>query len=520
MAKMKTAKGATMPQDRSDPADTDSARAFGDEVRSAAGRAAPESPNILVIMSDEHHWGLCGFNGHKVVETPNLDRLAARGVNFTNAYCNSPLCSPSRQSCLAGRWPHRIGMWNNCCAMPENTVTWAHALSLAGYETALCGKMHFNGYQKLYGFERRPVLESNEAGELFHSYGIRTSHDWTQPLPYRSHGGRNVDDSGADTDERLPIFRHDRRIVEGCLAELRAKATSPDGRPLALVCGTVLPHPPFRARRDLFERYAGRADLPVNIHGEGLGDADRSLRRHQRMETNDYSADDIRRLRQAYFGLITEFDEYVGQLLGALEETGLAGNTVVIYCSDHGDMAGEHGMVGKCSMRESSARVPMIFSWPGRFPEGRTVDAPVSLVDLYPTLLEISGGSLPPILAGGLDGHSLLPLIEGRAGDFRGNGVFCEFEGEGWNHPRCFLREGPLKYVYNHTAAHELYDLASDPLEQRNLIADPARAADARRLRSRIESFWDGAAVERQVLETQARQKIAYCRNVCGDLGW
>ena len=471
-------------------------------------------------MSDEHHWGLSGFNGHPVVETPNLDRLASRGVNFTNAYCNSPLCSPSRQSFLAGRHAHKIGMWNNCCAMPENTVTWAHALGLAGYETLLCGKMHFNGYQRMYGFERRPVLECNEAGELFHSYGIRTSHDWMKPLPYRGRGVRNIDDSGADTDERQPIFRHDRRIVEGCIEALRAKASSPDGRPLALLCGTVLPHPPFRARRDLFERYAGRADLPANIHGEGLGEVDRSLRCHQRMDTNDYSAEDVRRLRQAYFGLITEFDEYVGMLLDALGETGLDRNTVVVYCSDHGDMAGEHGMIGKCSMRESSARIPLVVSWPGHFPRGKTADAPVSLVDLYPTLLELAGGSLPPILAEGLDGHSLVPLLKGRPADFQGGGVFCEFEGEGWNHPRCFLREGDMKYVYNHSGAHELYNLRADHQEMKNLLFDPAHASESGRLRARIESFWEPAAIEREVLRTQARQKIAFNRNVCQDLGW
>jgi choline-sulfatase len=334
------------------------------------------------------------------------------------------------------------------------------------------------------------------------------------------HGVRGVDDCGADTAERHAIFRHDRRIVEGCVGELRAKAASPDGRPLTLVCGTVLPHPPFRARRDLFERYAGRADLPANIFGEGLGEVDRSLRCHQKMDANDYSAEDVLRLRQAYFGLVTEFDEYVGMLLQTLEETGLAKNTAVVYCSDHGDMAGEHGMVGKCSMRESSARIPLVISWPGHFPEGETVDTPVSLVDLYPTLLEIAGGSLPPILAEGLDGHSLVPLLEGRPGDFRGKGVFCEFEGEGWNHPRCFLREGDLKYVYNQAAAHELYDLGADPQELKNLIDDPAHSAESRRLRSRIESFWDGAAIERQVIETQARQKIARNRNVCRDLGW
>jgi hypothetical protein len=121
-----------MPKDPDKPADISQAVLYGDELIEPAREAGPESPNILMIFSDEHHWGYSGFNGHPIARTPNLDRLARLGVNFTNAYCNSPLCSPSRQSFMAGQYPHKIGAWNNCCAMPENTVTWAHALGVAG----------------------------------------------------------------------------------------------------------------------------------------------------------------------------------------------------------------------------------------------------------------------------------------------------------------------------------------------------------------------------------------------------
>jgi len=492
---------------------------FFDVLTDYVPKAPPGSPNILMLFSDEHHWRCTGFNGHRIVQTPNLDRLAERSVNFTNAYCSSPLCSPSRQSFMTGLYPFRIGMWNNCCGMPENSVTWAHALSRAGYETMLCGKMHFNGYQKMYGFDRRPVLESDEDGNTFHSWGYRTSHDWAQPLPYRSRGAKKTFGSaGPDVPERHPWFQHDRRVVDGTIEELREKAADPEAGPWALCCGTVLPHPPFLARPDLFARYEHLADEPVNMYGEHLGEVDQWLRHFVGMETNDYTADQIRRLRAAYFGLITEFDEHVGRALNTLEASGLAENTIVLYFSDHGEFAGEHGLFGKVSLRESSSRVPLLISWPGHYPEGTTVDTPVSLVDLFPTFLEMAGTSWPAALP--LDGHSLGPLLEGRTGDFAGGPVFCEFEGEGWNHPRCFLRNGRYKYVLNHTAAPELYDLETDPDELQNLADEPIHADRCTDMRRRILSFWDPAAIEQEVRRTQARQKIAYCRNVGKDLGW
>lgn len=478
---------------------------------------APQ-PNVLLLFSDQHHWRYAGFNGHPVVRTPNLDRLAARGVNFTNAYCNSPLCSPSRQSFLSGLFPCHAGLWNNCCGMPENAVTWPHALRHAGYETILCGKMHFNGYQRMYGFDRRPVLEMNTDGELFHSYGLRTSHDWTKPLPYRTGKRCEVPRAGPRPEPRAPVLRHDAAIVQGTIDVLREKAADRSGRPWALCCSTILPHPPYEARPDLFASYEGLVGDPVNPCGEHLGVVDSAMRHFHWMDAGQHTPADIRRMRQAYFAMITEFDEYVGRILDTLASTGLAANTVVLYFSDHGDMIGEHGMYAKCSLREASARIPLLVSAPGRFPQGARVDTPVSLVDLYPTLLDLAGYRLPPILD--LDGHSLLPLLDNRPAAFAGQGVFCEFEGEGWNHPRCFLREGDWKFVYNHTVAHELYDLRNDPEELQNLADVPAHAATARRLRDRILSFWNPEAIEREVLRTQARQKIACCRNVCKDLGW
>jgi choline-sulfatase len=496
---------------------------LGDEVGLESAKPGTAArPNILMLFSDEHNARMSGFMGDRIVQTPNLDRLAAEGVAFDNAYCNSPLCSPSRQSFMSGQYCHRLELWNNTAAMPEDTVTWAHLLSLAGYETSLVGKMHFNGYQKMYGFDRRPVLEGNLAGESFYSYGIRTSHVWTDPLPYisnRQEHGMQVELRGAGegVPEREPIFRKDLEVLDVTCKMLREKGTEKGGKPWAICSAFVLPHPPWKARKDILERYRGKGDLPFNREGCGRDVCDQYMAKYYG-DLAELTDDEIRNAREVYFALIEEFDEYAGRILDCLTECGLTDNTVVFYFSDHGEMAGEHGMWAKGQLLEASVRVPLIVHWPGRYPAGIRVATPVSLVDLFPTFLGIGGADLPEPLA--VDGHSLVPLLEGRPRDFAGGEVFCEFEGEGWNHPRAFVRSGRYRYVYNHTADERLYDVDADPYEMMDLSARPDCATITTDLRAKLFRDWDPAKVEKQVLAAQVRRKIARNKQVCKDLGW
>ncbi|HET6428122.1 MAG TPA: sulfatase-like hydrolase/transferase [Phycisphaerae bacterium] len=478
-----------------------------------------DRPNVLLLFSDQHNARMAGFMGDEIVRTPNLDRLADEGAVFETAYCNSPLCSPSRQSFMAGLHCHKIDMWNNTAAMPPDTVTWAHMLSLAGYETSLFGKMHFNGYEKMYGFDRRPVLEGSNDGESFYSWGLRTSHEWTAPLPYTGQGdiSQAVLHAGADTPQRCAIFQKDLEVRDGVLADLRAKAADGFDRPWAICAGFVLPHPPYKARADILETYRGTGDVPFNVEGAGRDTCDRYVQMYHG-DVMKLPPDVHARAREAYFALVTEIDEHCGMILDCLAETGLAEDTVVVYFSDHGETAGEHGTWGKVTLLEASVRVPLVIRWPGRVPGGRRVAAPVSLVDLYPTFLDIAGIAMPAPLT--LDGHSLVPLLDGDDDGFEGGEVFCEFEGEGWNHPRAFLRSGRYKYVYNHTAESRLYDLEADPYEMTDLSGDPAHAKAEAALRRKLLAQWDPADIERRVLAAQARRKIARCKNVCQDLGW
>ena len=480
------------------------------------------APNILMIFSDEHNYRMSGFMGDTIVQTPNLDRLASQGVVFDNAYCNSPLCSPSRQSFMAGLHCHHADLWNNTASMPDDTVTWAHMLSLAGYETSLVGKMHFNGYQKMYGFDRRPVLEGNVAGESFYSYGVRTSHLWTDPLPYLSnvkeHGMQGeLKDASADVPQRQPIFQKDLEILDVTLKMLREKAANQDGKPWAICSAFVLPHPPWKARKDILERYRGKGDLPFNRDGRGRDVCDQYMSKYYG-DLHSLSDDQIRNAREVYFALIEEFDEYAGRILNCLKQSGLDENTVVFYFSDHGEMAGEHGMWAKGQLLEASVRIPLVVRWPGHYQAGTRVQTPVSLVDLYPTFLDIAGIDLPNPLT--VDGQSLVPLLEGRPGDFAGTEVFGEFEGEGWNHPRAFLRYGRYKYVYNHSADERLYDLDADPYEMADLSPCAAHRQVLLDMRSRLFRSWDPASIEKRVLAAQVRRRIARNKHVCKDMGW
>lgn len=490
------------------------------ETQSLVSETGERPMNILMLFSDEHNAFMSGFMGDETVRTPNLDRLAREGTLFTDAYCNSPLCSPSRQSFMAGLYCHDIGVWNNTCSMPEDTVTWAHALSAAGYETSLIGKMHFNGYQKMYGFDHRPVLEGNQRGESFYSWGIRATHDWTVALPYRSGTNGMWDEltgAGADVMERDPIFQKDLEVLQNSLDFLLEKGKDPEGQPWAACLSFVLPHPPWKARSDILETYRGKGDLPFNHKGEGRDICDRYLQ-HFYGDVRNLSEDAIRNAREAYFALITEFDEYAGRILDALDANGLAENTVVVYFSDHGELAGKHGNWSKVSLLEDSVRVPMIIRWPGVSVAGARISAPVSLVDLYPTFLDVAGTKLPDILS--LRGESLKPLLVGTDRDFSNREVFCEFEGEGWNHPRAMLRRGSFKYVHNHTAENRLYNLESDPDETVDLYADPSCSVIVNELQQGLFAHWDPEKVEKQVLQAQARMRLAYCKNVCKDLGW
>lgn len=470
--------------------------------------------NFLLIMADQLTAGALPFLGTSPVKAPNLARLAAQGVSFRSAYCNSPLCAPSRFSMLSGQLPSRIGAYDNACEFPATTPTIAHHLRLGGYRTILSGKMHFVGPDQLHGFEERLTTDIYPA-----DFGWTP--DWTnfneRPTWYHSMdsvltAGPAVRTNQLDFDEEV-VFTTRRKLFD--IARGRgSEGGDRDARPFFLVASLTHPHDPFAIPRKYWDLYED-ADIEPPRVSLPLDELDPHSRRLRHVCGNDLdhvTEDQVRAARRAYYGAISFVDEQVGLILDTLEETGLADDTVIVVCSDHGEMLGERGLWYKMNFFEGGSRVPLIVSAPGRIAP-RTVDASVSLVDLFPTLLDLAG--LEPDLAAPIDGRSLVPYLEGGEGHDEVSG---EYLGEGALAPVVMIRRGQWKFIHSPADPDQLYDLSTDPDELRNLAQHPEHATRITAFRDEVARRWDLAAIERDVIDSQRRRRVVSAANATGRL--
>lgn len=449
-------------------------------------------PNILLIMSDEHAPMFSGPYGHALVRTPNLDRLATEGVTFANTYCNSPLCVPSRMSFLTGRYPSRVGIYDNASPLASDIPTWAHSARGAGYDVALCGKQHFVGPDQLHGFSRQLARDR-------HTESPFPVPDWTvDPGPGKPY--RGPDQAGPGTGDHIDI---DDQVGEAALEYLRDPARA--DQPWLLCASFIAPHFPFVVPERFYDLYP-LDDIDLPVVPDGHLDAQHPVSKELRSQLGigQYTEDAVRRARAAYYGLITYLDEKIGQLLDALDATGQAENTLVIYTSDHGEMAGEHGMWRKSSFYEASSRVPLQLRWPGQLPAGRSVEAVVSLVDVTATLVAVAGGVSPD----DLDGADLLPLADSDV-PWKDE-AFAEYNAHGVRRPTAMLRRGRFKLNASLGEVSELYDLESDPGEFDNLAGHPDYAVILAELTRRLKELWDPEQLEQDVLRSQRQRRIIW----------
>lgn len=446
-------------------------------------------------MSDEHTPTATGAYGHALVRTPHLDRLAKGGVLFENTYCNSPLCVPSRMSFMTGKEVHRIGAWDNGVPLGSDEVTWAHLFRRGGYETALCGKMHFIGPDQLHGFEKRLLSDIH--------LSLIGAPDWDagldNPNAYLSH--KRVLNAGPG---RGAHNDYDDAVHEHAVRYLRDWARGPRERPFFLCASYTAPHFPLQVPEKYFNLYyPNNVDMPFIPPGH----LDRLHPAHQRLRKwfglEGLTAEQTRRARAAYYGLISFLDDKVGELIQVLDQERLRDNTLVIYLSDHGEMMGEHGLWWKCNFYEWSVRVPLIFSLPGRLPAGHRVREVVSLVDVVRTFLDFGGVEDP----GDLDGHSLLPLLDGRECAWK-NVAFSEYHAHGINHSMRMLRAGRYKLNYVVDEPPELYDLETDPGEFDDLAGRPEYASLVAELTARVLAEWDPREIEARVRRSQKARRI------------
>jgi choline-sulfatase len=442
-------------------------------------------PNILFVIADQHRWNFMGYEDGRTL-TPNLDRLAERGTVFRRAYCNAPLCSPSRAAIASGRYGMNSGSFTNLHQLPPHTPSFVQQLRSAGYRTSAVGKTHMeiHAYDSdLMSEAHRQFMDSlgwDDIAEISANGMLKTGIRCAYTEFLREHGmfeqvlayyrqwhyfmdkGRTGDREWMPHEWELPDEFQESEFVTTTALDWLAKRDR--SQPFFLHVGFGAPHSPIEPHPRFLEPYREQDEPdPIDHH-----------------EPEDWVVEG----RRGYRAMISQVDEGVGRILAALEQEGELENTVVVYTADHGELAGDHRKFGKTSFFEASVRVPLIIAGPGVVPE-QDSDALVELVDLGCTLCNLAG-----VPAHELDqGRSLVPVLHGESETHRDT-VYCEmgcdkmlFDGHYklmWGDPALDQRQlGRLhldKPVTIPASPGRLYDLHRDPDEHHNLIDDPEAA--------------------------------------------
>ncbi|MFH0965940.1 MAG: sulfatase-like hydrolase/transferase [Planctomycetota bacterium] len=445
-------------------------------------------PNVVLIMSDQHNPHVMGCAGDRVIRTPNLDALAGEGIQLTNVYCPYPLCVPSRMAFMAAQYASALGVYGNGDALAAEVPTFAHALGAGGCEAVLCGRMHFVGPDQFHGFERRIVGDCQTevlTPEILGSGNRRTNGQTKYAVEVSGYGrtGHEFFD----------------RVVTGKACDFISSRRAGE-RPYVLVVGYMLPHNPLICSRELFDYYMDRVTLPEAERRSDVHPAVRKWR--ERRGCYEITPEQARRGRAAYYGLVEELDRNIGEVVRAARSSPQGKETVIIYCSDHGDLAGEHGMWWKSNFYEGSVRVPFIISQPGTLARGGSVDAVTSLVDVGPTVLDLLGAPALPDVAG----KSFAGFLRGERVDDWPNEVFSECLGFHGDRPSCMLRSGPWKLIYyDEMRSCQLFNLPEDPGEVRDLAGDPAHKGVVEELLAKIARRWSA----QRMLDENARAERA-----------
>ncbi len=451
--------------------------------------------NVLVIMSDEHSRRVLGAYGNPVIRTPNLDALASGGALFENAYCNCPICVPSRASFATGHYVHRIGYWDNAFPYRGTPPSWGHRLHDTGHRCDSIGKLHYRGSDDPNGFDNEilPLHVLNGEGDV---QGMLR-----RPPPPRASTRQLAGDAGSGDSTYL---RYDRDIRDQAIAWLRRVAGAKPEKPWCLFVSFVCPHFPLVAPPEFFNLYdLGKVPLPGLREPADFPDHPvlRKLREVQNYEDHFRDEKHVRIAIAAYYGMVSFLDDNIGRVLKALRETGLSEETLIIYTSDHGDNLGTRTFWGKSNMYEEAVGVPLILSGPG-IPAGRRVRTPVSLVDAYPTIIE-AVGEQPTSDEHKLPGTSLRYLIENDDAD---RSVFSEYHAVGSLTGIFMVRFGRYKYVHYEGYRPQLFDLESDPLETRDLALKAGHEAIAAEGEKRLRAICDPTEVSERAFRDQERR--------------
>ncbi|TWH35901.1 MULTISPECIES: choline-sulfatase [unclassified Aminobacter] len=461
-------------------------------------------PNILIIMVDQLTGTLFPDGPADFLHTPHLKALAARSARFNNNYTASPLCAPARASFMSGMLPSRTQVYDNAAEFASSIPTFAHHLRAAGYHTCLSGKMHFVGPDQLHGFEERLTTDIYPA-----DFGWTP--DWTKPgqrIDWWYHNLGSV--TGAGVAEITNQLEYDDEVAHHAVQKLYQLARQSEDagqQPWCLTVSFTHPHDPYVARRKYWDLYEDCEHLDPQVGFIPYEQQDPHSRRLY--DASDYGSfsltdEDIRRSRRGYFANISYIDDHVGTLVDVLARTRMLDDTLIVFCSDHGDMLGERGLWFKMTFLEGSSRVPLMIAGPGITPAG--VDAPTSNLDVLPTLCDLAGIDIEAIRPW-TDGDTLKPLMRGGK---RSAPVYMEYAAEGSIAPMVAIRTERFKYIHCPADPPQLFDLEADPLELTNLAADPAHEALVAEFEAMVAARWDIPAYDAAVRESQARRLVVY----------
>lgn len=442
-------------------------------------------PNVLIMYTDQQRWDTIAAAGYPHMKTPNLDRLAEKGILFENAFCNNPVCMPSRQSMLSGQYPSSVGCTWNGVEMDESTPTLATILGGCGYHTANIGKLHFKNHSNRDHREPHP------------SYGFDTMILSDEPGCYDDAYIKWVEMNDPDQVEKCrcstppswegpPMDKEPRRTYEPYIFRGREDLTHSafvasetieflkrgHSEPFFCIAGFYAPHCPVNPPERFVQMY-NESEMPLPAMNE------------EERKKHGFSDAEWQKVRAYYYALISHVDDQVGRIMKCLEETGQMENTLLIFTSDHGDHLGDHGIVGKGDPGyDSCIHVPLILSAPGVGTTGRMEKALVEAVDIAPTILDFCGVQTPPFM----QGRSMRPLLLEEETEPR-RSIYMESKNpfrSSWK----TVRTDAFKYCTSGDGQELLFDLETDPHELADVAADKTYKTALNNMRRELIRRW------------------------------